>query len=474
MAKIGLIGFGGGNALAPVIERETVRENKYITQDEFDKDFIVANITPGALPIEIASGVGRKVAGIPGMVGSAVCMGLPGALLTFILLALLAGASGFIMQEVRFASVGIAMLIVYILCGYTVRAVTQRPKGTWERKVAVVLVIVVFLLTCGKRLSKIFGFSSSPIPTLATLDVLGLVFFAIFYTQGRFFKSAKSPVRAIIAIIVAVAYLVCENVDVLEGSGIVAALRVLMVCLAVYGFVRSLIDEHVGAWRFPVKKFLREAGAWVLFMAILVVPSLFVCPDALAFIGNAVLSTLMSFGGGDAYLVFGQGVFVDTGLISSEAYYGQVVTVSNAMPGSIIAKVLTGVGYILGGAYGTTAAVCTAIAGFGCGVGMSGFTFLAVTYIYEEFESLSIFTAIRRYIRPVIGGLLLTVALSLVSLNLSVASTYEISTAAIVVLSLIIICLLVWVGKRRDWGLGVLIVGVVVVALIGCNLIAYI
>ena len=66
MFKIGCIGFGGGTALVPVIESEVVYEKKLIDKDEYTKDVVVANITPGALPVEVAAGVGRKVCGIPG------------------------------------------------------------------------------------------------------------------------------------------------------------------------------------------------------------------------------------------------------------------------------------------------------------------------------------------------------------------------------------------------------------------------
>ena len=52
--------------------RDRVYEKKLIDKDEYTKDVVVANITPGALPVEVAAGVGRKVCGIPGMLLSAV------------------------------------------------------------------------------------------------------------------------------------------------------------------------------------------------------------------------------------------------------------------------------------------------------------------------------------------------------------------------------------------------------------------
>ena len=67
MIWIGCIGFGGGNALIPVMQKELVDETKAITAEEFDEDVMVASITPGALPVEIASGIGSRLHGVLGM-----------------------------------------------------------------------------------------------------------------------------------------------------------------------------------------------------------------------------------------------------------------------------------------------------------------------------------------------------------------------------------------------------------------------
>ena len=77
MMKIGAIGFGGGNALVPVIEKSVVEEEKLITAEEFEEDILVANITPGALPLEIAGGIGKRVWGKKGMLLCAMAMALP-------------------------------------------------------------------------------------------------------------------------------------------------------------------------------------------------------------------------------------------------------------------------------------------------------------------------------------------------------------------------------------------------------------
>ena len=123
----------------------------------------------------------------------------------------------------------------------------------------------------------------------------------------------------------------------------------------------------------------------------------------------------MSFGGGDAYLSIAQGMFVETDLISHSDFYGNIVTVANALPGSILCKILTGVGYYLG--YGLNQSVwdgiSMALCGFVCSVASSGAIYTLVWAIYEKYENLRIFATIKHFIRPIISGLLINVALSL-------------------------------------------------------------
>jgi chromate transporter len=62
-----------------------------------------------------------------------------------------------------------------------------------------------------------------------------------------------------------------------------------------------------------------------------------------------------------------------------------------------------------------------ALGGFGSGVGISGLTFLVASYAYDRLETIPAFDAIRHYIRPVIGGILLTIAVTMLSLAVEAA-----------------------------------------------------
>lgn len=71
-----------------------------------------------------------------------------------------------------------------------------------------------------------------------------------------------------------------------------------------------------------------------------------------------------------------------------------VVAVANALPGSILCKILTGIAYDVG--YNLNGSVIegflVALSGFACSVAASGAIFELVFCVYEKYESLQIFS----------------------------------------------------------------------------------
>ena len=147
MAKIGSIGFGGGSALIPVIEEEIVHKQKLDTKQNLDTDVIVASITPGALPVEIAASLGRRIFGTKGMVLGSVAMALPGALITVLLLTLLSTVQSEFLKMIDLVSIGISVFIMYLLISYIKSMLQECQKESTARKErAIFLMAVVFLL----------------------------------------------------------------------------------------------------------------------------------------------------------------------------------------------------------------------------------------------------------------------------------------------------------------------------------------
>lgn len=125
MLKIGFIGFGGGSALIPVIEEEVVEKDKIVSEEEFNDDVMIASITPGALPVEVATGIGRQSSGLKGMAAAATAMALPGALLTVLLQAVISSAGSMVKSQINYLSVGISAFIILTLLAYSLGTISQ-------------------------------------------------------------------------------------------------------------------------------------------------------------------------------------------------------------------------------------------------------------------------------------------------------------------------------------------------------------
>ncbi len=84
--RIGAFTFGGGYAMIPLIQKETVETNKWITDDDILEIIAIAESTPGPIAINSATFVGYRVAGALGSAAATLGVVLP----SFIIISLIA------------------------------------------------------------------------------------------------------------------------------------------------------------------------------------------------------------------------------------------------------------------------------------------------------------------------------------------------------------------------------------------------
>lgn len=65
-AKIGVMTFGGGYAMLPMMQRELVENRGWITDEELLDYFAIAQCTPGVIAVNTATFVGQKRRGVAG------------------------------------------------------------------------------------------------------------------------------------------------------------------------------------------------------------------------------------------------------------------------------------------------------------------------------------------------------------------------------------------------------------------------
>lgn len=410
MCKVGIIGFGGGNALIPVIEQELINEKKMITKEEYDKDIIAATLTPGALPVELASGAGHQCCGNAGMILGGTMMALPGVLLTVLFMSVLSQLNDSLLGQIQYASIGITAFIMCLLTEYIAGTLKTYRTSKWFLMV-VGIILGVFILTGEKSMYGIFQVNMKPIFGVSTVDVLLLAFFAILFTECKFSWKNVIP-----TILIGFVYLLCVgSAGYIDNDIVTWTIRGVMLILSISG-VRRGRNKDKNKLHISMLPLVKRLLAWIVFAMVLSLPAiLFVSSDVLMYDLKGLISSLLSFGGGDAYLTIADGLFVPD-FIDETEFYNHLVLIVNVLPGSILCKTLSGVGY----AYGVSVSgsmvggFMTALAGFAVSVAASCGVFHLIYHVYELLESIEIFTKIKKSIRVIVSGLLLTVMAGLI------------------------------------------------------------
>lgn len=173
-----------------------------------------------------------------------------------------------------------------------------------------------------------------------------------------------------------------------------------------------------------LKGFLLEELAWIVFLILMSIPAAFIIKNIFNYLSKGIISTVISFGGGEAYISIAETIFVIGGFIPSEVFYGQVLPITNALPGPFLSKVLAAIGYYVAYSASQSIGVGLILAnlGFIASLAASCFVYFLVFFIYSRFESLEIFQILRMWILPIVSGLLLTTILSMLSENIDVVT----------------------------------------------------
>lgn len=80
--KIGMVTYGGGYAMLPMIEEDVVKRNKWVTQDQFLDLVAIAQSCPGVFAANISTFIGYKLRKTPG----AICTTFGAVLPSFLII----------------------------------------------------------------------------------------------------------------------------------------------------------------------------------------------------------------------------------------------------------------------------------------------------------------------------------------------------------------------------------------------------
>lgn len=86
--RIGLLGFGGGPAMIPLVHQEVVKRHGWLDEEAFADVLAIANTLPGPIATKMPGYIGYRVGGVLGCINAVAAVILPMIVIMVLLLGL--------------------------------------------------------------------------------------------------------------------------------------------------------------------------------------------------------------------------------------------------------------------------------------------------------------------------------------------------------------------------------------------------
>lgn len=144
--KIGAFTFGGGYAMIPLIQRETVEKRGWITQGDILEIVAIAESTPGPISINAATFVGYRVGGFWGALAATAGVVLPSFGIILAIAAVLREFQA--LKAVQYAFQGIRACVLVLILRAMYSMYRQCPKNWLLYGLAPAAFLAVAVLKC--------------------------------------------------------------------------------------------------------------------------------------------------------------------------------------------------------------------------------------------------------------------------------------------------------------------------------------
>ena len=113
-AKIGVMTFGGGYAMLPILQREVVEDKKWATDEEVVDYFAIGQCTPGVIAVNLATFIGQRRKGILGAVIATLGVVFPSVLIITVLAGVIEAFSHIIWVQNAFGGIRICVCVLIL------------------------------------------------------------------------------------------------------------------------------------------------------------------------------------------------------------------------------------------------------------------------------------------------------------------------------------------------------------------------
>lgn len=137
-AKIGVMTFGGGMAMLPMLQREVVENKGWATEEELADYFAIGQCTPGIIAVNTATFVGQKRGGVLGGIVATIGVAFP----SLVIISLLAGIIDSFndLAWVKNAFAGIQVCVCVLIFNAVVKLL---KKSVVDKRTLVIFLLVL-------------------------------------------------------------------------------------------------------------------------------------------------------------------------------------------------------------------------------------------------------------------------------------------------------------------------------------------
>ena len=172
--KIGVVTFGGGYAMIPIIENEVSKKRKWINDKDLIDVVALSESTPGPIAICAASFIGYKTDGIIGAFMATTGVVLPSFIIIFLISMLLSNFAD--LDIVKYAFTGIRAGVLALI----IKAVVSMFKKAPQNIIAYIIMAISFAL--------VVLFSTNVLIIILSSAVVGIVCSYIARKRGKELK----------------------------------------------------------------------------------------------------------------------------------------------------------------------------------------------------------------------------------------------------------------------------------------------
>ena len=138
-AKVGVMTFGGGYAMIPILERELIDKRSWTTSEELMDYYAVGQCTPGVIAVNTATFIGNKLAGTIGGIIATLGVVFPSVVIITLIAGILTNFADIPMVKSAFAGIRVCVCVLIF------NSVLKLYKSAVIDKAALVIFLAVIL-----------------------------------------------------------------------------------------------------------------------------------------------------------------------------------------------------------------------------------------------------------------------------------------------------------------------------------------